>query len=115
MAFPPPMIASSTGVFRSLRNFNYRIWAAGSLVSNIGTWMQRTAQDWLVLTQLTHHNASAVGVVMALQFGPQLLLLPWSGFAADFFDRRKLLIATQAAMGAVALALGLLTVSGLVQ
>jgi MFS family permease len=77
--------------------------------------MQRIAQDWLVLTQLTHNNASAVGVVMALQFGPQLLMLPWSGFAADFFDRRRLLIATQAAMGTFALALGLLTVSGLVQ
>lgn len=101
--------------FRSLSNYNYRIWAGGAIVSNVGTWMQRIAQDWLVLTQLTHNNASAVGAVMALQFGPQLLMLPWSGFAADFFDRRKLLIATQAAMGTVALALGLLTVSGLVQ
>ena len=64
------------GTFRSLRGFNYRVWAAGGIVSNIGTWMQRIAQDWLVLTQLTHNNASAVGVVMALQFGPQILLLP---------------------------------------
>ncbi len=103
------------GVFRSLRNFNYRVWAAGAFVSNIGTWVQRTAQDWLVLTQLTHHSAAAVGVVMALQFGPQLLLLPWTGFAADHFNQRKLLIATQAAMGALALALGLLTVAGAVQ
>jgi MFS family permease len=77
--------------------------------------MQRTAQDWLVLTQLTHHNASAVGFVMALQFGPQLLLLPWTGFAADHFNQRKLLMVTQAVMGGLALALGLLTVSGLVQ
>ena len=60
-----------TAVFRSLRVFNYRVWATGSLVSNVGSWMQRTAQDWLVFTQLTHHDASAVGVVMALQFGPQ--------------------------------------------
>lgn len=101
--------------FRSLRNFNYRIWAAGALVSNVGTWMQRTAQDWLVLTQLTHRNASAVGTVMALQFGPQLLLLPWTGFAADHYDQRKLLMATQATMGVLALALGLLTVTGIVQ
>jgi len=101
--------------FRSLNNYNYRVWAGGAIVSNVGTWMQRIAQDWLVLTQLTHNNASAVGVVMALQFGPQILMLPWSGFAADFFDRRRLLIATQAAMGVVALALGLLTVSGLVE
>jgi MFS family permease len=67
-----------------------------------------------VLTELTHNNAAAVGVVMALQFGPQLLLLPWTGFAADHFDRRKLLIATQAAMGLLALVLGILTVTGFV-
>ena len=103
------------GTFHSLEIFNYRVWAVGALVSNVGTWMQRTAQDWLVLTQLTHHSATAVGVVMGLQFGPQLLLLPWTGYAADRFDRRKLLIATQAAMGVLALVLGLLTVAGLVQ
>jgi len=106
---------AATGVFRSLRNVNYRIWAAGALVSNVGTWMQRTAQDWLVLAQLTHHNASAVGTVMALQFGPQLLLLPWTGFAADHFNQRKLLMATQASMGVFALALGLLIVTDIVQ
>ena len=105
----------ATDVFRSLRGFNYRVWAAGAWVSNIGTWMQRTAQDWLVLTQLTHQNASAVGTVMALQFGPQLLLLPWTGFAADHYNQRKLLIVTQAAMGALSLVLGLLTVAGVVQ
>ncbi|MEQ5842288.1 MFS transporter [Paraburkholderia acidicola] len=109
------MSIPATGVFRSLKSFNYRVWAAGALVSNVGTWMQRTAQDWLVLTQLTHHNASAVGTVMALQFGPQLLLLPWTGYAADHYNQRKLLIATQATMGALALALGLLTVTGIVQ
>jgi MFS family permease len=103
------------GTFRSLKGFNYRMWAGGAIVSNVGTWMQRTAQDWLVLTQLTHNNAAAVGVVMALQFGPQVLLLPLTGFAADHLDRRKLLFATQAAMGALALGLGILTVAGLVQ
>ncbi len=103
------------GTLRSLNGFNYRVWAGGALVSNVGTWMQRTAQDWLVLTELTHNNATSVGVVMALQFGPQLLLLPLTGFAADHFDRRKLLIATQASMGVLALGLGLLTVTGLVQ
>jgi MFS family permease len=101
--------------FRSLRSFNYRLWVAGAFISNVGTWVQRTAQDWLVLTQLTHNDASAVGVVMALQFGPQLLLLPLTGFAADHFNQRKLLIATQATMGALALALGILTVTGLVR
>lgn len=103
------------GTFRSLNNFNYRVWTGGAIVSNVGTWMQRIAQDWLVLTQLTHNNATAVGVVMALQFGPHLLLLPLTGFAADHLDRRKLLLATQAAMGALALGLSLLTITGLVQ
>ena len=91
------------------------MWAGGALVSNVGTWMQRTAQDWLVLTELTHHNATAVGVVMALQYGPHLLLLPLTGFAADHLDKRKLLIGTQAALGALALGLGILTVGGLVR
>ncbi len=101
--------------FRSLNGFNYRLWAAGAIVSNVGTWMQRIAQGWLVLTQLTHNNATAMGVVMALQFGPHLLLLPLTGYAADHLDRRKLLIGTQAAMGALALGLGILTITGLVQ
>ncbi len=77
--------------------------------------MQRTAQDWLVLAELTHRSATAVGVVMGLQFGPQLLLLPWTGYAADRFDRRRLLMITQAAMGVLALTLGLLTVARSVQ
>jgi MFS family permease len=101
--------------FRSLSGFNYRVWACGALVSNVGTWMQRIAQGWLVLTHLTHNNATAMGIVMALQFGPHLLLLPLTGFAADHLDRRKLLIGTQAAMGALAFGLGILTISGLVQ
>ncbi|WP_296259749.1 MULTISPECIES: MFS transporter [unclassified Pseudomonas] len=101
--------------FRSLAVYNFRIWSIGGLVSNVGTWMQRTAQDWLVLTQLTQQNATALGIVMALQFGPMLLLLPISGFAADHLDRRKLLIGTQLGFAASALGLGLLTVSGHVQ
>jgi MFS family permease len=106
--------APALGTFRSLNGFNYRLWTGGAIVSNVGSWMQSTAQDWLVLTQLTHNNATAVGLVMALQFGPLLLLLPLTGFAADHFDRRKLLIATQAAMGLLALGLGLLTIAGVV-
>jgi MFS family permease len=109
------MSVPAAGIVRSLKSWNYRTWAAGAFVSNVGTWVQRTAQDWLVLTELTHHNASAVGVVMALQFGPQLLLLPWTGFAADHFNQRKLLIVTQATMGGLALLLGILTVTGVVQ
>ncbi len=87
----------------------------GAIVSNIGTWMQRTAQDWIVLKELTHNNATAVGVVMSLQFAPQVLMLPFTGSAADHLDLRKLLFATQAASGAFALGLGLLTVTGHVQ
>jgi MFS family permease len=109
------MRLSPAATFRSLRTYNYRVWAAGAIVSNIGTWMQRTAQDWLVLTELTRNSASAVGIVMALQFGPQLLLLPWTGFAADHYNQRKLLMLTQAAMGVLALVLGVLTVTGLVR
>ena len=104
-----------TGTFRSLANRNYRLWAAGAFISNIGTWMQRTAQDWIVLAELTDHSASAVGIVMALQFGPSMLLLPFTGYAADRFDRRKLLLATQSAQGLLALLLGILTVAGAVQ
>jgi len=87
---------SLKSTFRSLRIYNYRLWAAGAIVSNVGTWMQRIAQDWLVLTELTHKNATAVGIVMALQFGPQLVLLPLTGYAADRLDLRTLLITTQA-------------------
>jgi MFS family permease len=103
------------GTFRSLRSFNFRLWTAGALISNIGTWMQRVAQDWLVLTQLTHHDASALGIVIGLQFAPFLLFLPWTGSAADRLDRRKLLMFTQAAMGVFALILGVLTVTGIIQ
>lgn len=103
------------GTFRSLDNYNYRIWAAGALISNVGTWMQRTAQDWLVLTTLTNKNATAVGIVMSLQFGPQLLLLPITGYVADHCDRRKILFATQTSMGLLAMGLGILTLAGHVQ
>ena len=103
------------GTFRSLRERNYRLWAEGAIVSNVGTWMQRTAQDWIVLAELTPHNATAVGITMALQFGPSLLLLPFSGFVADHYDRRKVLLFTQSAQGVLALLLGLLTVTGVVQ
>jgi MFS family permease len=103
------------GAFRSLRSFNFRLWTAGGLVSNVGTWMQRVAQDWLVLTQLTHRDASALGIVTGLQFAPQLLLLPWTGSAADRLNQRKLLMLTQASMGVLALALGVVTVAGVVR
>jgi MFS family permease len=104
-----------SGTFRSFRSFNFRLWTAGGLVSNVGTWMQRVAQDWLVLTHLTHHDASALGIVMGLQFAPQLLFLPWTGSAADRLNQRKLLMLTQAMMGVLALMLGVLTIAGVVR
>lgn len=103
------------GIFSSLRIYNYRVWAIGALVSNTGTWMQRIGQDWLVLTVLTENNATAMGIVMALQFGPPLLLLPLTGYAADHMDRRKLLLWTQGAAGLLALGLGVITLMGVVE
>jgi Arabinose efflux permease len=103
------------GTFRSLRSFNFRLWTIGALVSNVGTGMQRVAQDWLVLTQLTRHDASALGIVTGLQFAPQLLLLPWTGSAADRLNQRKLLMLTQAMMGIFAIILGVLTLANLIQ
>jgi MFS family permease len=104
-----------SGTFRSLKSFNFRLWTIGALVSNVGTWMQRVAQDWLVLTQLTHRDASALGIVTGLQFAPQLLLLPWTGSAADRLNQRRLLMFTQATMGVLALLLGALTIAGVVR
>jgi len=104
-----------SSAFRSLSLFNYRLWFAGATVSNIGTWMQRTAQDWVVLTQLTHNDAGAVGVTMALQFGPQLVLLPLTGLVTDRVDPRRLLMITQIAMAALGLGVGVLTVTGVIQ
>lgn len=102
-------------MFSSFAVRNYRLWFAGALVSNVGTWMQRIAQDWLVLTVLTDDDASAVGITTGLQFAPMLLFLPWTGLVADRFDRRKVLYVTQTAMAALALGLGVVTLTGVVQ
>lgn len=99
-------------MFRSLSSFNYRVWFIGALVSNVGAWMQATTQDWVVLVDLTDNDAVAVGVTMALQFGPQLLLVPISGYIADRFDRRRILVCTQTALMLLAVALGLLLLTG---
>jgi len=101
--------------FRALAHRDYRIWAGAALVSNTGTWMQRVAQDWLVLTELTDDSPLAVGVVTGLQFAPMLVLAPWAGLVADRFDRRRVLQVTQAAQGVLAAVLGVLTVTGTVQ
>jgi MFS family permease len=99
--------------FRSLRIPNYRLYAAGGVVSNTGTWMQRVAQDWLVL-RLTDNDGLALGITTGLQFLPMLLLGPWGGMLADRYSKRQLLMITQGFMGAVALVLGLLDVTDLV-
>jgi MFS family permease len=103
-----------SAMFRSFAVANYRLWFAGAVVSNVGTWMQRIAQDWLVLTELTDDDATAVGVTMALQFGPQLLLLPVTGLVADRMDRRKLLMLTQIAMAILGLGMAAVTLTGVV-
>ncbi len=100
--------------FRSLRNRNYRIYYAGGVVSNIGTWMQRIAQDWLVL-RLSDNDGVALGITTGLQFLPMLLVGPWGGMLADRYSKRKLLIITQAFMGAVALVLAGLDLTDVVQ
>ena len=102
-----------SSTFRSLGVANYRLWFAGALFSNTGAWMQRTAQDWIVLAELTDQDAAAVGITMALQFGPLLLLSPVAGLLADRVDRKTVLIWTQSAQLVLALGLGILTVTGL--
>jgi MFS family permease len=101
-------------MFGSLRERNYRYYASGQVVSLTGTWMQRAAQDWLVLT-LSGGSPAALGVAVALQFMPTLLLTLWAGSVADRFDKRRILIATQVALGLCGFALGVLDLSGIAQ
>jgi MFS family permease len=100
--------------FQSLRIRNYRLYATGGVVSNVGTWMQRVAQDWLVL-QLSGHSGVALGITTGLQFLPMLLLAPFAGTLADRYSKRKILIVTQASMATVGATLGLLDIAGVVQ
>src|SRR3954447_452982 len=99
-------------MFRSLeRNPNYRLYFAGSVVSNTGTWMQRVAQDWLVLS-LPGTGGTELGITTGLQFVPILLLSPYAGVVADRVPKRVLLQLTQLSMAVCAFLLGLLAVSG---
>ncbi|WP_435743413.1 MFS transporter [Nocardioides sp. SYSU DS0663] len=100
--------------FRSLANPNYRRYAVGAVVSNTGTWMQRVAQDWLVL-QLAVNGGTAVGITTGLQFLPALLLSPFAGVVADRFPKRQLLQVTQVLMAVPALVLGVLAVTGVAE
>jgi MFS family permease len=112
-----PELTARRGIWRStfssLRVPNYRLYFTGQSISLAGTWMQMTAQSWLVLV-LTH-SSTRLGLVVALQTLPVLLLGPYGGVVADRVDKRKLMIVLQIAMGIQALALGLLTVAGIVR
>ncbi len=99
--------------FRSLRVRNYRLFAAGQVVSLSGTWAQRVAQSWLVL-ELTDNSGLALGVATALQFLPVVLFGLYGGVLADRYDKRRLLVGAQAAMGVLALLLAGLDLSGVV-
>ena len=98
--------------FASLDIRNYRIYASGAFISNSGTWMGRVAQDWLVLTELTDHSSTALGIVTGLQFLPFLLLAPWAGMIADRYPKRRILAVTQTSLALSSLALGLLVITG---
>ncbi len=110
-----PAAGAATGRPRltaSFALFNYRLFFTGALISNVGTWMARVAQDWLVLTQLTKHSASALGLVTGLQFLPVALLAPYAGALADRFSKRSILMLTQAALALNAAVLWALVATG---
>lgn len=101
--------------FQSFEEHNYRLWFTGSLFASSGQWMQRVAQDWLVLTVLTRGGGLEMGVVTALQFLPILLFSPWAGLAADRFERRRLLQITQSLMMIFGFSLGFLILTGRIE
>jgi MFS family permease len=99
--------------FQALSIRNFRLYSIGGVVSNTGTWMQRVAQDWLVL-ELTH-SGTALGITTGLQFLPFLLFTPFGGLMADRYSKRRVLTITQAWLAVSAGALGLLAVTGVVE
>lgn len=101
--------------FASLSIPNYRLFWTGGLISNVGTWMARVAQDWLVLTVLTDNSAWALGVVTGLQFLPIALLAPYAGALADRLSKRRLLMYTQTAQGLVGITMAVLVFGGWIQ
>lgn len=108
-----PIVRAARRTFSSLRIRNYRIFLGAQLISVTGTWMQWVAQSWLVL-RLTGSGTS-VGIVTALSFLPMLIGGAWSGIVADRYDKRRILIITQASAAVLALLLGALTATGLVE
>jgi MFS family permease len=103
-------LASVPSTFSSLRTRNYRLFATGQLFSNTGAWVQRIAQDWLVLS--ITGSATAVGITTALQFLPTLLFGLYGGLIADRCNKRRVLIGTQVGMASMAAILAALTLSG---
>lgn len=101
--------------FASLSIRNYRIYFFGALLSNVGTWMGRVAQDWLVLVELTDHDATALGIVTALQFLPVVLLAPVAGALADRYRKRRVLMVTQSGLAVTSALLALLVLTGVVE
>ncbi|SDK12527.1 Predicted arabinose efflux permease, MFS family [Actinopolyspora mzabensis] len=104
----------SWAMFASLRVGNFRLYAGGQVVSLLGTWIQRIAQDWLVL-EISGGSPVALGVAVALQFLPMPLLTLWAGVLADRLDKRRLLMSLQYGIGGCALVLGTLDLAELVQ
>jgi len=100
-------------IFESLSLPNYRKYFFGQMVSRMGSWMQRFAQSWLVYE--LSHNATIVGVTVALQALPTLVAGPYAGLVADRLDKRRIMIGLQAMMGVLSLVLGLLTVTHVVR
>ncbi|MFK5635174.1 MULTISPECIES: MFS transporter [unclassified Ornithinimicrobium] len=99
-------------MFAALSVRNYRIYAAGALVSNTGTWMGRVAQDWVVLTELTDNSASALGIVTGLQFLPIVLFTPIAGAISDTFPKRRVMLVSQSLMAFFALLMGVAVLTG---
>jgi MFS family permease len=108
-----PIDRAARRTFRSLRTRNFRLYFLGQVVSGTGSWMQMVAQAWLVL-RLTHSGV-AIGLTLALQFTPMLLAGAWGGVIADRVDKRRLLVVTAAASGALALVLGTVAALGIVE
>jgi MFS family permease len=105
---------SSKGAFRALRHLNFRLLFLANAISNVGSWAQRIAQDWLVL-ELTHQSAQDLGIVTALQFLPTLFLSTYAGLLADRFSKRILVIYTNLGAGLTSGLLGWLIITGQVQ
>ena len=108
------MSVKEDGNWRSFRHRNYRILFPANAVSNIGSWAQRIAQDWLVL-ELTNNNGTYLGLVTAVQFAPVLFFSLHGGKLADRFNKRKVLILTNILGGSASLGLGALVITEHIQ